>query len=73
MGPSHGFALGRGALGHDQRRSALEDGFLGDHDLADILAVGQIVHDVRHHRLEYRPQTARAGAALERLLGHRAE
>ena len=36
-------------------------------------AVGQVEHDVGHHGLEDRAQAARAGAALERLPGHRAE
>src|SRR4051794_20304733 len=58
----------------DERRlEALLDRLLGDHALGDVLARGQLEHHVEQRVLDDRPQPARAGLTVERLVGDRPE
>ena len=47
--------------------------FLVDDDLRDVVARGDLVHDLEHHVLQDRAQAARARLAHDRLLGDRAQ
>src|SRR5262245_10145840 len=61
-------------VGVDEQRLAVgADHRFVDHDLADVLERGQLVHRVEQDVLEDRAQAARAGLARERALGDRAE
>src|SRR5437899_5655496 len=67
--PGSGFFLLADALGDEQRGPALRDAFGRHGDLADVIAARQLEHDVGHHLFQDGAQAARAGAALDRLLG----
>src|SRR5688572_15619616 len=54
-------------LEHEQRLASLFDHLLADHALLDVIARGDVVHQVEHHILENRAQTARSRLASERL------
>src|SRR5262245_13633546 len=67
---SGGFRL---LLEHEQRLASLFDHLLADHALLDVIARGDVVHQVEHHIFEDRAQTARARLAGQRLARDRAE
>src|SRR5881394_4080814 len=68
-----GFFLLARALGHEQGRAARGDAFGVDRDFTHVVAAGQLEHDLGHHLFENGAQPARAGAALDPLLGDRAQ
>src|SRR5688572_10442492 len=68
--PPSRLPLGPRPFGDDERRRALTDRLLGDDDLAHVLPVGQVKHDVGHHGLQDGPESAGAGTAFESPLGH---
>ena len=51
--------------------STVLDDLAGDDDLGDVLAAGDVVHDVEQHLFEDRAQAAGAGAAQQREVGDR--
>src|SRR3954467_11110762 len=67
-GPSGGLCL---LLVNDQRRFLLHDALFAEHDLADVLVRGHLVHHVEHRALEDGPQPARAALVVDGLPGHR--
>src|SRR5688572_26458167 len=54
-------------LEHEQRLASLFDHLFADHALLDIIARGDVVHQVEHHIFEDRAQTARPRLARKRL------
>ena len=61
------------ALGHERRLEVLLDRLLRHDALRDVAARRQLELDLEQDLLEDRAQAARAGVALERLVGDRAE
>src|SRR5262245_61436882 len=60
-------------LEHQERLAPLLDHLLADHALLDVIARGDVVHQVEHHILEDRAKPARAGLARQRLARDRAQ
>src|SRR2546428_816316 len=67
--PGSGFLLLADALGHEQWGPALRDAFGRHGDLAHVITARPLGPDVRPHLFPDGAQAARAGAALDRLLG----
>src|SRR5690242_16816548 len=72
LGPAGGLLLGR-RLGDERGREALLDRLARHDALLDVAAGGQLELHLEQDLLEDRAQAARAGLALERLLGDRGE
>src|SRR5258706_5543111 len=60
-------------LEHEQRLAPPFDHLLADHALLDVIARGDVVHQVEHHIFEDRAQAASTRFAGERLARHRAQ
>src|SRR5206468_5453238 len=64
------FRLALRNAGRDERRlQILRDRLLRDRALGDVLARRELEHHVQQSVLDDRPQPARAGLTLERLVG----
>src|SRR5262245_36450712 len=57
-------------LEHEQRLASLFDHLLADHALLDVIARGDVVHQVEHHIFEDRTETARPRLPGKRLARH---
>src|SRR5207245_1091450 len=65
--------LGRLGPANERRVHLVQHDALVDDALGDVLAGGQLVHDVEQHLLEDGPQSAGAGGAQDGLVGDGAE